>query len=59
MHIRPFEERDRPFVVALMDDFGDEIAAMDPFGRALREPSYGVESVRRCLKTPPVPMASS
>jgi GNAT superfamily N-acetyltransferase len=47
VEIRPFEERNRERVEALMDDFGDEIAAMDPRGRCLREPGYGAEFVRQ------------
>ena len=33
-----------------MDDLGDEIAAMDPFGRCIREPGYGAEFVRQMLE---------
>jgi ribosomal protein S18 acetylase RimI-like enzyme len=50
VNIRLFEERDRSPVEALMDDFGDEIVAMDPYGRVLREPGYGVEFVRQMLE---------
>jgi GNAT superfamily N-acetyltransferase/predicted O-methyltransferase YrrM len=50
VEIRPFEERDRARVEALMDDFGDEIAAMDPRGRCLREPGYGTEFVHQMLE---------
>ena len=32
-----------------MDDFGDEIAAMDPHGRCIREPGYGIELVGQML----------
>jgi GNAT superfamily N-acetyltransferase len=33
-----------------MDAFGDEIAAMDPYGRCTREPGYGAEFVRQMLE---------
>jgi GNAT superfamily N-acetyltransferase len=49
VEIRPFEERDRNRVEALMDEFGDEIAALDPRGRCLREPGYGTEFVGQML----------
>jgi ribosomal protein S18 acetylase RimI-like enzyme len=50
VEIRRFEENDRGQVEALMDDFGDEIAAMDPYGRCTREPGYGAEFVRQMLE---------
>jgi ribosomal protein S18 acetylase RimI-like enzyme len=48
--IRRFEKDDRGQVEALMDAFGDEIAAMDPLGRCTREPGYGAEFVRQMLE---------
>src|SRR5919201_1020018 len=33
----------------MMDDFGDEIAGMDPQGRCIREPGYGTEFARQML----------
>jgi GNAT superfamily N-acetyltransferase len=48
--IRWFEEADRGQVEALMDHFGDEIAAMDPYGRCIREQGYGAEFVRQMLE---------
>jgi ribosomal protein S18 acetylase RimI-like enzyme len=38
--IRAFDERDRAEVERLMDAFGDEIAAMDPFGRVIRSDGF-------------------
>jgi GNAT superfamily N-acetyltransferase/predicted O-methyltransferase YrrM len=34
----------------MMDGFGDEIAAMDPTGRCIREPGYGAEFVAQMLE---------
>jgi hypothetical protein len=50
VEIRRFEKGDRGQVEALMDAFGDEIAAMDPHGRCTREPGYGAEFVRQMLE---------
>ena len=50
MLIRPFEERDRAVCEALMDDFGAELAAMDPHGRLIRAPGMGRHAVKRMLR---------
>ena len=47
--IRPYEERDRPNVERLMDWFGDELAAMDPYRRVLRGEGFGAYYVDRML----------
>jgi hypothetical protein len=50
VEIRRFEKDNRGQVETLMDAFGDEIAAMDPYGRCTREPGYGAEFVRQMLE---------
>lgn len=43
--IREYDEGDRDAVAKLMDSFGDEIAAMDPYRRVIRAPGMGVRAV--------------
>jgi hypothetical protein len=50
MEVRLFEDADRAHIERMMDGFGDEIAAMDPHGRCLREPGYGAEFTRQMLE---------
>jgi ribosomal protein S18 acetylase RimI-like enzyme len=49
MEVRTFKDADRVQIERMMDDFGDEIAAMDPEGRCVREPGYGAEFTRQML----------
>jgi ribosomal protein S18 acetylase RimI-like enzyme len=50
MKVRVLKLEDRPAVEALMDDFGDEIAGMDPQNRVRREPGYGAELTRQMVE---------
>jgi GNAT superfamily N-acetyltransferase len=50
MRIRRFEQRDRRSVERLMGAFGDELAAMDPYGRVIRAPGMGAHAVLRMLR---------
>lgn len=50
MEVRPFRDADRTPVERMMDDFGDEIAAMDPHGRCIRAPGFGGEFTRQMLE---------
>jgi hypothetical protein len=49
MQVRAFRPEDRQAIEALMDDFGDEIARMDPEDRVRNEPGYGPELTRQML----------
>jgi GNAT superfamily N-acetyltransferase len=49
VRIREFQERDRSALVAMMDDFGDELAAMDPHRRVIRADGMGDRAVARML----------
>jgi GNAT superfamily N-acetyltransferase len=50
MPIRPFEQRDRAVCETLMDDFGAELAAMDPRGRVIRAEGMGRHGLKRMLR---------
>ena len=49
MEIRLFKAADRAQIERIMDDFGDEIATMDPQGRCIRKPGCGTEFARQML----------
>jgi GNAT superfamily N-acetyltransferase len=48
--IRRFVEEDRPALERLMDAFGDELTAMDPYGRVIRAPGMGPHAVARMVE---------
>jgi ribosomal protein S18 acetylase RimI-like enzyme len=48
--IRPFQQRDRSACERLMDAFGDELAAMDPYGRVIRAEGMGRHALKRMLR---------
>jgi ribosomal protein S18 acetylase RimI-like enzyme len=49
VRIRIYQQGDRDAVAALMDDFGDELAAIDPRERLIRAPGMGQRAVDRML----------
>jgi ribosomal protein S18 acetylase RimI-like enzyme len=50
VRIRPYEPPDRAACERLMDDFGAELASMDPHGRVIAAAGMGPHALRRMLR---------